>query len=187
VANPPRGEDGAAGRNLFFSLGVFEAGEYPHRRLRRLRFRTETPPSSPVKSFGVPWRELDTFLAARFVVGWTQGTIVALRTKNDRLFLLRVTQVKEMHLPDLEIGIEVLDWKERDAPRVGQLDSLKPCRSRKDPERTMSAIALGPVHAPERLSVVGYLPMSESTQRSGRVALEWGQLEEWLANDNPRL
>jgi hypothetical protein len=162
----------------FFTLGVFRPGEYPARRLRRLKVKTALPRRAPKKRIGVHWDAFDEFLARHFSMGWTAGTILALRAKGGQVFLLLVKAVMWTPFHRLEALIYVLDWKKGRLPSSSEVRALKARSSHKYPGTAMSVV-LGTPSAPERLSVVGWREVPEGGLTGG-VSLAWDHFEELL-------
>jgi hypothetical protein len=187
TTRPDKGLDPKHRAHPLFTLGVFRAGEYPHRRLRRLNVRTELPRSVSEGSVGVHWDDFDEFLALRFSIGWTAGTVVALRAKSGALFLLSVTQVRRASSESLEVFVDVLDWRRKGLPDAQDISSLKVMKSRKYPEWWMGLIAIGKVKNPERLSVVGWRGSPPPAGSRRDVFIAWDELAELLDAKSPLL
>ncbi len=172
----------------FFTLGVFMTGEYPHRRVRRLRLTTDLPRAAPEKSIGVHWENFDDFLASDFSIGWTRGTVLALQPKEDRLFVLLVLGIRWTPLHHLEVPVQVMDWRKKRLPLPGELRALRPRRSRRDPEESMHMLALGTPAAPEHITVLGRrAPKASEKGIDGGFCLDWTQIELWLLENSREL
>jgi hypothetical protein len=183
TTQPDERLDAALRRHPFFSLGFFEHGEYPHRKLKRLHVQTEVSRSGPYPSLGVHWNDFDDFLARRFDIGWTSGSILALRTERGTLFLFLVLRVIWTPYHNLEVVLRVLDWRSRTLPTSEALPKIRYLPSRKYPDWPMGIIALGPPQHIERVGVIGRREIpADETGQGGGLALDWDRIESRLAS-----
>ena len=185
-----------------FSVGVFEPGAYPPRRVRRIR-----PPSSnrrfpvdKVKPIGTRWDALDGFLLRAFDLPWPRGTILRVPTDPDPVWLTVVDLVTLSGSP--ATVCEVLDWHTNREPSPSELrridthrttDTVSNVRARVVNPRNRQSVAKMRRHlgvrsiderAPFRVTLLGYPPAGVKVvgrrrvvvPASGANAVEWTDL-----------
>jgi hypothetical protein len=190
---------GAPWRGTRFSIGVFEPGAYPPRRVRRLRPSSSNRrlPGGKVKPIGTRWDALDRFLFRGFDLPWPRGTILRVPTDSDPVWL---TVVDLMTLSGSPATMcEVLDWQSNRDPSASELrridthrtaDTVSSVRARVVDPRNRQSIAkmrrhlgvrTGDERAPFRVTLLGYPPPGVKVVGRRRVvvpasstnAVEW--------------
>jgi hypothetical protein len=125
------------GGQPLFTLGAFEPGEFPQQRLRRLGVHAELLRPRSGSGVELRWRDLDDFLASRFGMGFTVGTLIALRATSGTLFIMLVRNTAWESESDLLLDVDVLEWRRRTIPKPAEFARLNTRPSRKFPHWLM--------------------------------------------------
>ena len=163
-------------RDTRFKIGVFEAGDYNPRRLRRIKSLSprRRDAGSKGQPIGVRWTGLDGFLLRGFDLPWSPGTILRVPGGASPTWLVVVDMVSASKLP--AIVCEVLDWHDSRDPAPDILrtldvhrttDTVSLVRARVVDPRNRKSIARMKQHlgvrgvderVPFRMTLLGYAP-----------------------------
>jgi hypothetical protein len=190
-------------RGTRFTIGVFEPGTYPARRVRRLKpsFSSKRRfPAGKIKPIGTRWDDLDGFLLRGFDLPWPRGAILRVPAEPTPIWLAVVDLMTSSGSP--ATVCEVLDWHAPADPSRSELrrldthrtaDTVSSVRARVVDVRNRQSIAGMKRHlgvrnvderAPFRVTLLGYPPAGTkvvgrrrvTVPASGANAVQWNEL-----------
>jgi hypothetical protein len=188
AANSLKLTSGRRWRDTRFKIGVFEAGDYNPRRLRRIKPLSAKRRDARSKSepIGTRWTGLDGFLLRGYDLPWPRGTILRVPGGASPTWLVVVDMMSGSGLP--ATVCEVLDWHGSSDPTEtpGALDvhrttdTVSIVRARVVDPRNRKSIAKMKQHlgvqdvderVPFRVTLLGYAPSSVEVVGRRRVVV----------------